>query len=93
MSFDVRVGQKSLGKVTELVGQNSLELTEAQEAARAIIRLANVTFAPSSTKRIIGNLVGTTPHWGGENSTFQGNAVFFTPSLMVLAPRIVFIQL
>jgi hypothetical protein len=23
MSFDVRVGQKSLGKVTELVGQNS----------------------------------------------------------------------
>jgi hypothetical protein len=24
MSFDVRVGQKSLGKVTELVGQNSL---------------------------------------------------------------------
>jgi hypothetical protein len=53
----------------------------------------NVTFAPPSTKRIIGNLVGTTPHWGGENSTFQGNAVVFTPSLMVLAPRSVLIQL
>jgi hypothetical protein len=42
MNFDVRVGQKSLRKVTELVGQNSLEF-QSKNAGSSVKKVAKWT--------------------------------------------------
>jgi hypothetical protein len=56
--------------------------------------LYSVIFALTEQKNhIIVSLVGTTPHWGGKTTTFQGNAVVFMPPLMVLALWSVLLQL